>query len=200
MQIRSNLNALFLLLLLGAATAAEAQVQPELAKRYFEEASKLCERDAGRLWGVSLCGPLVIVDQVTGTRATSQPEPEGPPPDFRVSRRPRLVGRVAVVQHALVHAPGEGCRSTPATAASRAVPSHSARAGVHDGGRLQRASRYARRARLDAARMARAPPGDRVERERPGRGDRRALAFRREHRRLFPVRRTTNGATRFAKG
>jgi hypothetical protein len=82
MQTQSNLNTLILLLLLGAATAAEAQVQPELAKRYFEEARKLCERDAGRLWGVSLCGPLVIVDQATGTRATSQPEPEGPPPRF----------------------------------------------------------------------------------------------------------------------
>jgi hypothetical protein len=39
--------------LLRAATAAEVQVQPEIAKRYFEEASKLRERDAGRLWGVS---------------------------------------------------------------------------------------------------------------------------------------------------
>jgi hypothetical protein len=82
MQTRSHLNALFLLLLLGAATAAKAQVQPELAKRYFEEATKLCERDAGRLWGVSLCGPMVIFDPATGTRATSQPEPEGPPPRF----------------------------------------------------------------------------------------------------------------------
>jgi hypothetical protein len=82
MQTRSHLNALFLLLLLSATTAAEAQVQPELAKRYFEEATKLCERDAGRLWGVSLCGPMVIFDPATGTRATSQPEPEGPPPRF----------------------------------------------------------------------------------------------------------------------
>ena len=82
MKTRYQLNTLFLLVLLGAATAAEAQVQPELAKRYFEEATKLCERDAGRLWGVSLCGPMVIVDQATGTRATSQSEPEGPPPRF----------------------------------------------------------------------------------------------------------------------
>lgn len=80
MQTRSHLNALFLLLLLSAAAAAEAQVQPEVAKRYFEEATKLCERDAGRLWGVSLCGPMVIVDQATGTRATSLPEPDGPLP------------------------------------------------------------------------------------------------------------------------
>jgi hypothetical protein len=82
MQARSHLNVLFLLAWIGAATAAEAQVQPELARRYFEEAAKLCERDAGRLWGVSLCGPLVIVDQATGTRATSQPEPAGPTPRF----------------------------------------------------------------------------------------------------------------------
>jgi hypothetical protein len=82
MQTRSHLNALLLFLLFGTATAAEAQVQPELAKRYFEEASKLCERDAGRLWGVSLCGPMVIFDPATGARATSQPEPEGPPPRF----------------------------------------------------------------------------------------------------------------------
>src|SRR6478672_5309365 len=82
MQTRSRLNALFLLMLFGGAPAADAQVNPELARRYFEEATKLCERDAGRLWGVSLCGPMVIVDQATGTRATSQPEPEGPLPRF----------------------------------------------------------------------------------------------------------------------
>ena len=82
MKIRCHLNALFLLVLLGAAAAADAQVQPQLAQRYFEEATKLCERDAGRLWGVSLCGAMVIVDPATGTRATSQPEPEGPVPRF----------------------------------------------------------------------------------------------------------------------
>src|SRR4051795_12203411 len=82
MQTRYDLKALFLLVLLGAATTADAQVQPQLAERYFKEATALCERDAGRLWGVSLCGPMVIVDQATGTRATSQPEPEGPPPRF----------------------------------------------------------------------------------------------------------------------
>src|SRR5688572_23200703 len=79
-QTRYDLKALFLLVLLGGATAADAQVQPQLAQRWFEEATKLCERDASRLWGVSLCGPMVIFDPATGTRATSQPEPEGPPP------------------------------------------------------------------------------------------------------------------------
>jgi hypothetical protein len=82
MKMRYFFDTLPLLLLLGSATAADAQVQPQLAQRWFEEATKLCKRDAGRLWGVSLCGPMVIVDQATGTRATSQPEPEGPPPRF----------------------------------------------------------------------------------------------------------------------
>jgi hypothetical protein len=82
MKNRRSFNTLPLLALLGAATAAYGQVQPQLAQRWFEEATKLCERDAGRLWGVSLCGPMVIVDTATGTRATSQPEPEGPPPRF----------------------------------------------------------------------------------------------------------------------
>ncbi len=82
MKIRYRFDTLPLLVLLAAATPAAAQVQPQLARQYFEEATRLCERDAGRLWGVSLCGPMVIVDQATGTRATSQPEPEGPPPRF----------------------------------------------------------------------------------------------------------------------
>ena len=81
MRTRYHYNALFLLLVFHA-TGAQAQVDPQLAQRYFQEATELCERDAGRLWGVSLCGPMVIVDQATGTRATSQPEPEGQPPRF----------------------------------------------------------------------------------------------------------------------
>jgi len=72
MQNRPHLHALFLLLLYSAATAAEAQVRPELAERYFEEAMKLCERDAGRPCGVSLCGPMVIVDQESCGRLRDQ--------------------------------------------------------------------------------------------------------------------------------
>jgi hypothetical protein len=82
MRNRYHLSAVFLFLLFGVATGAEAQVDPQTAKCYFDEVTKLCERDAGRLWGVSLCGPMVIFDQATGTRATSRPEPEGSPPSF----------------------------------------------------------------------------------------------------------------------
>jgi hypothetical protein len=82
MQARYSFNALWMLSLLGTAAAANAQVDPQLAQRYFEEVTALCERDAGRLWGMSLCGPMVIFDPATGRRATSQPEPDGEPPRF----------------------------------------------------------------------------------------------------------------------
>jgi hypothetical protein len=83
MRTRYYFSALFLLLVFCAPVRAEAQVDPQLAQHYFHEVTELCERDGGRLWGVSLCGPMVIFDQATGTRATSQPEPDGPPPSFR---------------------------------------------------------------------------------------------------------------------
>jgi hypothetical protein len=71
------LNTLFLLVLLCAATSADAQVDQQRAQEYFKEARALCERDGGRLWGVSICAPMVIADLRTHTIATSQPAPEG---------------------------------------------------------------------------------------------------------------------------
>src|SRR5438105_4216967 len=68
------------------ALPAAAQVDQQRAQEYFKEARALCERDGGRLWGVSLCGPMVIADAATGTMATNQPAPTGD--------RPRMIGFV----------------------------------------------------------------------------------------------------------
>jgi hypothetical protein len=76
----------FLYLLAGVAPPAVAQVDEQRAQEYFKEARALCERDGGRLWGVSICAPMVIADRRTQTIATSQPAPEG--------ARPRLLGLV----------------------------------------------------------------------------------------------------------
>jgi hypothetical protein len=75
-----------LLFVVAAVVPAAAQVDQARAERYFKEAQTLCERDGGRLWGVSLCGPMVIADAATGTMATSQPAPAG--------NRPRMIGFV----------------------------------------------------------------------------------------------------------
>jgi hypothetical protein len=63
-----------------------AQVDQQRAQEYFKEAQALCERDGGRLWGVSICAPMVIADMRTQTFATSQPAPAGD--------RPRMIGFV----------------------------------------------------------------------------------------------------------
>ena len=76
----------FLSLLTGLAPAAVAQVDQQRAQEYFKEARALCERDGGRLWGVSICAPMVIADRRTETFATSQPAPN--------EARPRLLGLV----------------------------------------------------------------------------------------------------------
>jgi hypothetical protein len=69
-----------LLFLVFAAVPSAGQVDQARAEQYFKEARALCERDGGRLWGVSLCGPMVIADATTGTIATSQPAPVGDRP------------------------------------------------------------------------------------------------------------------------
>jgi hypothetical protein len=53
-------------ILLGAPCATRAQapnpISIDSAKRVFAEAHALCSADAGKLWGVSLCGPIMFVD------------------------------------------------------------------------------------------------------------------------------------------
>jgi hypothetical protein len=62
------------------ASLATAQVDQQLSAQYFQEAQALCERDGGKLWGVSICAPMVIYDRATQTIATSRPQPAGPLP------------------------------------------------------------------------------------------------------------------------
>lgn len=59
---------------------AAAQVDQQRAEAYFKEAATICQRDGGRLWGVSLCGPMVFADARTRTLATNQPRPTEEPP------------------------------------------------------------------------------------------------------------------------
>src|SRR5262245_31331919 len=71
------------------APPAAAQVDQQRAQEFFKEAQALCERDGGRLWGVSLCGPMVIADRRTQTFATNRPAPDGArPPVFGLVNAP----------------------------------------------------------------------------------------------------------------
>jgi hypothetical protein len=84
MRIASVSGAVVMYLAMGRALPAVAQVDQQRAAEYFKEAQALCERDGGRLWGVSICAPMVIGDARTQTFATSQPPPDAP--------RPKLIG------------------------------------------------------------------------------------------------------------
>ena len=76
--------AILAYVVIGRASPAAAQVDQPRAAEFFKEAQALCERDGGRLWGVSICAPMVIGDARTQTFATSQPPPAAP--------RPKLIG------------------------------------------------------------------------------------------------------------
>jgi hypothetical protein len=84
MRISGFRPAILACVVIGHPPPAMAQVDQQRAQEYFKEAQALCERDGGRLWGVSICAPMVIGDARTQTFATSQP-----PPDVT---RPKLIG------------------------------------------------------------------------------------------------------------
>lgn len=60
--------------------AALAQIDEQRAAEAFTHARTLCEREGGKLWKLSLCGPIVIADPATKTIVTNQPAPEAPRP------------------------------------------------------------------------------------------------------------------------
>jgi hypothetical protein len=62
---------------LSGAHAAESAVPPEAARAVLAEAAALCAADGGELWGVSLCGPLMLVDPATRTFVASQNDAAG---------------------------------------------------------------------------------------------------------------------------
>ena len=48
------------------SSAGQGQpVDTALAEQYFQEARSICDKDGGKLWGVSLYGPMLLVDPAT---------------------------------------------------------------------------------------------------------------------------------------
>jgi hypothetical protein len=84
MRIPAFCAAVLAYVIMGHPPPAAAQVDQQRAQEFFKEAQALCARDGGRLWGVSICMPMVIGDARTQTFATSQPPPDAP--------RPKLIG------------------------------------------------------------------------------------------------------------
>jgi hypothetical protein len=61
---------------IDAATSGDV-IPPDAARAVFAEGAALCAADGGELWGVSLCGPLLLVDPSTRTVVASQNDATG---------------------------------------------------------------------------------------------------------------------------
>ena len=59
------------------AVAQGAGIDLVKARQYFQEAQALCEKDGSKLWGVSLCSPMLLVDSQTRQLVASQADAEG---------------------------------------------------------------------------------------------------------------------------
>jgi len=82
-MIMRNLNILVIITLLAIlpllqnrAVAQSSPIDITLATQYFQEANDLCSRDNGKLWGVSLCAPMLFVDRKTRSVITNQADKE----------------------------------------------------------------------------------------------------------------------------
>lgn len=65
-----------MLLFQGRMLAQESPIETAIAYQNFQEAQALCNRDNGKLWGVSLCGPMLFVDRATRTVVANQADPQ----------------------------------------------------------------------------------------------------------------------------
>ena len=79
MRIRAFWGAILVCGVAGHTRAANAPVDRQRAQAWFREAQAPCERDGGRPWAVSVCGPMVIREvpaaaaRVTRCSAASTP-------------------------------------------------------------------------------------------------------------------------------
>jgi hypothetical protein len=67
----------FAALALLTAAAGPAPIDPGKAQAVFQEARSICEADGGRLWGKSLCGPILFVDPDTRFLTANQADANG---------------------------------------------------------------------------------------------------------------------------
>jgi hypothetical protein len=72
-----GLFGLAAILTIALSSAADPAIDLEKAKSYFTEASLLCKEAGERLWGVSLCGPMMFVDPASRLIAANQADAYG---------------------------------------------------------------------------------------------------------------------------
>lgn len=77
MKHRMHWMAPFLLCAGAPAFAQESPIPIADARAVFAQAQSLCEADGGRMWGASLCAPIMLVDPKTRRIVASQADAKG---------------------------------------------------------------------------------------------------------------------------
>jgi hypothetical protein len=61
----------------AAGEASVSAINLDAARKQFQAAQEICARDGGKFWGVSLCGPILLVDPQTRTVVANRRDGEG---------------------------------------------------------------------------------------------------------------------------
>ncbi len=77
MRVKSNSMFAFFATVLTFQLPVFAQTSPADIAQYFQEAQAICTRDNGKLWGISLCGSILLIDPRTRTVTANQADSEG---------------------------------------------------------------------------------------------------------------------------
>lgn len=56
---------------------AQQSIDESLAAQYFQQAESICTKDNSTLWGIKLCGPMLLVDPATRSIVANQIDGEG---------------------------------------------------------------------------------------------------------------------------
>ena len=62
---------------LAAAAADAPPFEPAQARAWFDEARQQCRADGGKLWGASLCGPIMFVEPSSRRVIANQADAQG---------------------------------------------------------------------------------------------------------------------------
>jgi len=76
-MIRFAIAGLCVVVSAGLARAETPAIPLAAAREHFAQAARLCAADAGRLWGVSLCGPMMFVEPRSRALVANQPDSRG---------------------------------------------------------------------------------------------------------------------------
>jgi hypothetical protein len=66
-----------ILLCPNLASTQSTPIDTSVAYQYFRQAQAACDRDGGKLWGMSVCGPILFVDPVTRMVVANQADTQG---------------------------------------------------------------------------------------------------------------------------